>query len=127
MLGRLDVEGGPLPLSKKTEISGPRLLPDNRIGKKVFLEDNFWAELTEDAKFHEDAFRLIDANDSVSRNNVIDTYLHWAHAAYYRQIGGKPAADGSDRKEKLERMAALLKADREAAKKAAGGSSDDDE
>ncbi len=82
------------PLKKIVVDKSPTLLPqDNRDPRQVFLSPEMWEELTEAAKFHTLVFEKMGADEKVSRNDLIDSFLKWALDAYWEDKGGKPKSD----------------------------------
>ncbi len=82
------------PLKKIVVDKSPTLLPqDNRDPRQVFLASEMWEELTEAAKFHTLVFEKMGADEKVSRNDLIDSFLKWALEAYWDDKGGKPKTD----------------------------------
>lgn len=72
----------------------PTLIPKRkREERRVFLEGHLWKALDEIAEFHGDAFDAVEADEKVSRNDVIAALLEWAVVAYWDARGGKPATD----------------------------------
>lgn len=90
-------------------MSSPDLLPKKQRGvRRVFLEPEFWEELTEVAQFHSMVFKEMGSKEKVSRNDVIGAFLRWAVDTYWNDKGGKPT-ETKDRLEKARRHAEKLK------------------
>jgi hypothetical protein len=109
--------------SKKLTVDKtPTLLPppkeeETRKPRSVLLEPEFWAELSEDAAFHTDVFRAMDPqNPSVPRQDLIESFLKWAHEVYWEDKGGKPK-NAADRAAKVQATAERLKAQQKSATK----------
>jgi predicted ArsR family transcriptional regulator len=87
----------------------PTLLPkEKREERRVFLPKKLWKALDECAEFHQAAFDLLDAKESVSRNDLIDAFMRWAIDAYWEQHGGRPTGE-KDRAEKVKRFAESMR------------------
>jgi len=67
--------------------------------RRVFLTPEVWADLTATAKFHTLAFKEMGHKQSVSRNDVIESFVGWALEEFWRDKGGRPANE----KEALEK------------------------
>lgn len=87
----------------------PTLLPkEKREERRVFLPKKMWAALDQCAEFHQAAFDFIGAKESVSRNDLIQTFMGWAIDAYWAEKGGAPKNE-KDRAEKVKRFAEAMR------------------
>lgn len=94
---------------RRPTVTGPRLLPKKKtISRQVFLEPEMWEELKDTAKFHSDVFDAMEASETVSRNDLIESFLRWALDAYWEDKGGRPTSE-KDRNEKVKRHAEALR------------------
>jgi hypothetical protein len=83
----------------------PTLLPkQKREERRVFLPPKQWEELSEVAEFHSAVFEVLGADEKVSRNDIIESFLRWAVDAYWEDKGGKPGSE-KERAEKIKRAA----------------------
>jgi len=88
---------------------GPTLLPKpKREERRVFLAPEQWARLSKVADFHSEVFEKLGADEKVSRNDIIESFLEWAERAYWEERGGRPTGV-KDRAEKIERYAEELR------------------
>ena len=96
---------------RKPAVSGP-IRPPRKIrpDKRVFLEAEMWEQLSDTAKFHEEAYAELDNGESVSRNDIIETWLAWAEVEFWKALGGRPASK-ADRAAKVKLYAEKLKAE----------------
>lgn len=78
----------------------------------MFLEPEVWEQLTDTAKFHTEAFAETDHVESVSRNDLIESFLKWALEAFWTDKGGMPKTP-AERKKKVTAFAVLIKAELE--------------
>lgn len=91
-------------------MTGPKLLPSpKRKEQRVFLEPEVWDELTDAAEFHTEVFQVMGADEVVSRNDLIASFLDWALQEYWDDKGGKPTSK-QDRAEKARKHAEKLRA-----------------
>jgi len=96
-------------VSKGHPKSAPSLLPRPlRPDKRVFLPPELWEGLSRAAKFHEEAFAKMDRHESVSRNDIIESFLTWALDTYWKDKGGEPLPSGPDREKKVAAFAAKM-------------------
>lgn len=86
-------------------------MPKDRVQRLVTLRQKLWDDLAKTAKFHDEVFQAIEAEEKVSRNDLIESFLEWALEEYWTDKGGWPMSD-RDRKEKVSRHAEKLKAER---------------
>jgi hypothetical protein len=102
---------------KSPTVSGPKLLPQKAtVSRQVFLTEEMWDELKEAARFHGDVFKRMGSSEGVSRNDLIDSFLHWALDSYWEDKGGRPTSE-KDWDEKVDRHAEALKKQQQEAKK----------
>lgn len=93
------------PVVTKPQRAGPQLLPkEKKVDRKVFLPEPQWDALARAAEFHEEAFKFLDRNESVSRNDIVQTFLKWALEEYWAGFGGEPTS-ATDRQRKVELLA----------------------
>lgn len=87
----------------------PTLLPADKPPRKwVALEDIAWNDLSEIAEFHTQVFTAMGEKETVSRNDIIASFLDWARESYWDDKGGKPTSV-ADRDAKIARHAEKLK------------------
>lgn len=99
--------------TRKPSVPGPDLRPrKKRTDKRVFLDDALWDRLTDTAEFHSEVFKMMGADEAVSRNDIIEAFLEWADNAYWEDKGGRPAkGDKVGRADKARRHAEKLKSE----------------
>lgn len=97
-------------VAKTTNLrSVPTLLPkERRPDKRVFLPEELWTKLSAAAKFHEETFKKMGHEQSVSRNDIIENFLEWALDTYWQAKGGEPSSKGADREAKIAAFAAQM-------------------
>lgn len=94
--------------TRPPQVTGPKLLPKKKtVARQVFLEPERWTELADAASFHTQVFEEMGADERVSRNDLIDSFLGWALAEYWKDKGGRPTSE-RDRAEKVKRHAEAL-------------------
>lgn len=72
---------------------GPDLDPTSkRLERRVFLEADLWERLTNCSEFHQRVFDHLGVKETVSRNDIIASFLDWAEQAYWDDKGGKPTS-----------------------------------
>ena len=80
--------------SKKLTVEkSPTLLPKEkpeRPARQVFLALEMWTKLSEAADFHTLIFEKMGETETVSRNDLIESFLKWALEAYWEDKGGEP-------------------------------------
>lgn len=87
----------------------PTLLPKTkREERRVFLDPSLWEELSDVAEFHSEVFAAMGAQEKVSRNDLIESFLTWAMESYWEDKGGRPISR-EDREKKVRRSAEHLK------------------
>ncbi len=92
----------------------PSLLPKTqKEERRVFLELALWEDLTDTAEFHTETFKEMGADEKVSRNDLIESFLRWALKAFWDDKGGRPKT-AAERKKKVAAFAEWLKAERAA-------------
>lgn len=96
------------PSRKGPALSGPSLLPSNLIQRLVSFDPDDWAELKTIAEFHSDAFKAMDAEQNVSRQDIHAAFIKWAIEEYWKDKGGKPSSK-TDWAEKAQRHGNKLK------------------
>lgn len=85
-----------------------RRLPKPRKEQRgLLLPIWLWDALSKDAEFVKDAYKQLGLKESVSRNDMIEFYLLWAHREFWAERGGPPTTE-RDRQEKVSRHAAEL-------------------
>lgn len=100
----------------KTVRSAPGPLPKaKRPDKRVFLPATLWESLSEVAAFHEETFKAMGRDESVSRNDIIEDFLKWAEDEYWSDKGGKPKT-AAERSKKIADYAKQLRKEEDAAK-----------
>jgi hypothetical protein len=88
---------------------GPHLLPKpKREERRVFLPKELWKRLDDCAEFHQEAFDVLGAKESVSRNDIIEVFMGWAIKAYWADRGGYPE-NARDRAEKARAFAESMR------------------
>jgi hypothetical protein len=98
-------------------VKGPKLLPSRRaISRQVVADEALWAQLGEAAEFHGDVFKAMDADEKVSRNDIVVSFLEWALQEYWDDKGGKPTSK-TEWAEKVKKHAETLRAGEAAPKK----------
>jgi hypothetical protein len=96
-------------VSKTKAKTSPTLLPQAvRPDKRVFLPEEMWEALSRAAKFHEEVFKKMERDESVSRNKIIEGFLEWALESYWDDKGGEPPGSGPERERKVAAHAAKL-------------------
>jgi hypothetical protein len=92
----------------------PLLLPKKKrnVHRQVFLPPQFWEELSEVADFHSDAFAAMGADERVSRNDIIESFLRAEVALYWEDVGGKPTTP-ADKAKKVQKLAEILSSQEE--------------
>jgi hypothetical protein len=95
----------------------PSVLPKTRkVERRVFLEAELWKRLSDAAEFHTEAFKAIEGVDeTVSRNDLIESFLKWALGQFWEAKHGEPTSE-TDRKKKVAAFAVELKAKLDAKK-----------
>lgn len=94
--------GGLLPKARKrlsavSDPNAPRPLPKPvTVSRQVFLTPEKWAELARAAEVHTATFAALGIKQTVSRNDIISTFIEWALQAYWKDVGGNPSDEDWD-------------------------------
>lgn len=97
------------PRGKPKVVSAPLLMPKRKtVSRQVFLEPEMWDQLKEAARFHSEVFEAMGAGESVSRNDIIASFLEWALSSYWDDKGGRPSSK-EDWSKKVAKHAEALK------------------
>lgn len=107
MLGLTAIRTLKKPMVEKSPTLLPKEKPD-RPARQVFLAPEMWRELSEAADFHTLVFKKMGVEETVSRNDLIESFLTWALDAYWDDKGGKPKTE-AERSTRVAASAEKLK------------------
>lgn len=90
---------------------GPHIRPKKkREERRVFLEPSQWADLTDAADVHTEAFRAMGVEETVSRNDLLEGFLTWAADVFWAEHGGRPSTK-AERERVVASLVSKLKAE----------------